>query len=138
MVEALQDSSLKTEERLKVACVAARSSNWSLPERRSVFLAKWAAREICGAYSKRNRRGNRKPRSLTLNRISLSRSRPGVEVCGQLWEFLAAMLESEQQRLQHQREGSVLPQSGEESSLQYGSLVSVHLLQVYHSFSRVS
>ena len=51
----LRDTSLKVEEKLKIACVIARKGRPSLTERKVAFLTKWACQEICNVYSKKTR-----------------------------------------------------------------------------------
>ena len=65
-----------------------------------------------------------KPRGLTLEDFSSTRSPPAADVCSQLWLFLATMMESRQllSQRQEKEEGSAM--------VPLGSLVSVHLLQV--------
>ena len=56
VVRALRDTSLRVEERLKVACHVARSESLQgLLEDKATFLANWACEEICNAHSKRNK-----------------------------------------------------------------------------------
>ena len=62
-----------------------------------------------------------------------------MEVCEQLWQFLAAMLESElQQNRETEREQRArVPQASTGTLVQSGSLVSVHLLQVYSPINSI-
>lgn len=71
---ALQDGSRSCLDRMKLA-----SSLWkeeSVREKKWPLLVKWALDEVCKVY-------NRK-----------AKSRPPREVCGQLWQLLAMMLQS--------------------------------------------
>lgn len=56
MLGALRNGSLKTEERLKVACAVARyGDNPSLPGGKVTLLTRWICDEICRVYSKKGR-----------------------------------------------------------------------------------
>ena len=55
MERALRDATLRTDERLKVACVVARSGSSSLSGDSISFLTRWACEEICRVYNKKNR-----------------------------------------------------------------------------------